>query len=328
MENFNTFIKKILLGDKSIHDPILVRITNTTSENIPFMEYLLKYKNINKNNLLESLHAILNLFRKKFHSLHNDNDNIKELFSNVKNEWHLDENDDILNLFKSSINSEFFSKYEKCKLEYNKGCNLCDELIELDENESNIPIESIFQNELPINRKASGLLFLCNDIYKFIEGFIKKMELILNEYKSYKNSILIDLSTRLKSCYNCNNIPNNIHTIFMNYIIIHNFFYKELMNIYYQLLEYLNKIKENCEIMKRTGLIIYLYVSESCLFERLKRDKKRPLLKSGNRRETISKIFKIRDPLYKQIADIKYVSNGLLIKRSVSDLIKKIEEFS
>ena len=249
MENFNTFIKKILLGDKSIHDPILVRITNTTSENIPFMEYLLKYKNINKNNLLESLHAILNLFRKKFHSLHNDNDNIKELFSNVKNEWHLDENDDILNLFKSSINSEFFSKYEKCKLEYNKGCNLCDELIELDENESNIPIESIFQNELPINRKASGLLFLCNDIYKFIEGFIKKMELILNEYKSYKNSILIDLSTRLKSCYNCNNIPNNIHTIFMNYIIIHNFFYKELMNIYYQLLEYLNKIKENCEIM-------------------------------------------------------------------------------
>lgn len=86
--------------------------------------------------------------------------------------------------------------------------------------------------------------------------------------------------------------------------------------------------KENCEIMKRTGLIIYLYVSESCLFERLKRDKKRPLLKSGNRRETISKIFKIRDPLYKQIADIKYVSNGLLIKRSVSDLIKKIEEFS
>ena len=34
----------------------------TQSENIPFMEYLMKYKNINNNNLLESLNSILNLF--------------------------------------------------------------------------------------------------------------------------------------------------------------------------------------------------------------------------------------------------------------------------
>ena len=86
--------------------------------------------------------------------------------------------------------------------------------------------------------------------------------------------------------------------------------------------------EKNCEIMKKTGTVIYLYVSESCLFERLKRDKKRPLLQTGDRKDTISKIFKIRDPLYKQLADITYMSNGLLIKRSVSDLIKKIEEFA
>ena len=86
--------------------------------------------------------------------------------------------------------------------------------------------------------------------------------------------------------------------------------------------------EKNCEIMKKTGTVIYLYVSESSLFERLKRDKKRPLLQAGDRKDTISKIFKIRDPLYKQLADITYMSNGLLIKRSVSDLIKKIEEFA
>ena len=74
MENFNTFMKKILLGDISIHEPILVRITNTTSESLPFKKYLLKYKNINESNLLESLHSISDLFRKKFHSLYNNNE--------------------------------------------------------------------------------------------------------------------------------------------------------------------------------------------------------------------------------------------------------------
>ena len=249
MEKFNTFIKKILLGDLSIHDPILVRITNSTSEELPFMEYLMKYKNINNNNLLESLNSITNLFRRKFHSLHNNNNNIKELFDNVKSEWFLEE-EDVLDVFKSSLTENFFGDYEKCKLEYNKACNLCDELIEVDQKESNIPIESILRNELPINRKASGMLFLCNDIYKFIDQFRKILEKILDEYKTLKHSLLIDLSTRLKSSYNCNNIPNNIHTIFMNYIIINNFIYKELTKIHHQTIGYLNKIMENCENMK------------------------------------------------------------------------------
>ena len=248
MENFNTFIKKILLGDLSIHDPVLVRITNSTSEELPFMEYLMKYKNINNNNLLESLNSITNLFRRKFNSLHNNNNNIKELFETVKGEWFLEE--DILDVFKSSLTEDFFSDYEKCKLEYNKGCNSCDELIELDQNESNIPIESIFQNELPINRKASGLLFLCNDIYKLIDKFRGNLEKILYEYNHGKHFLLIDLSTKLKMCYNCNNIPNKIHTIFMNYIILNNFIYKELTMVHHQTLEFLNKIKENCENMK------------------------------------------------------------------------------
>ena len=32
MENFNTLMSKILSGDTSVHDPIVVRLTNTTSE--------------------------------------------------------------------------------------------------------------------------------------------------------------------------------------------------------------------------------------------------------------------------------------------------------
>ncbi len=237
------------MGDISINEPIVVRITNTQSENIPFMEYLMKYKNINNNNLLESLNSILNLFRRKVHSIYSNNENVEKLFQNVSNDWYLD--NDIMDLFRSSITDNFFDEKEKCYVEFNRSSNLCDELIEINDKEKDIPIESILHNELPINRKASGILFLCNDIYKIIEKLYNRTDMFLKEYNNeYKHSVLIDLSTKLRSCYNCNNIPINIHNIFMNFLIIQNYFYKELLKLRFQLGEFLNKISEKCKIMK------------------------------------------------------------------------------
>ena len=49
--------------------------------------------------------------------------------------------------------------------------------------------------------------------------------------------------------------------------------------------------KENREILKNIGTVVYLKASEEELCKRLSRDNTRPLLKGGNLKEKIQKMF-------------------------------------
>ncbi len=57
------------------------------------------------------------------------------------------------------------------------------------------------------------------------------------------------------------------------------------------------------------GLVVYLRASPADLWQRLRRDKHRPLLKSDNPRQRILDLVEQRDPLYMEIAD-HVVSTG------------------
>jgi len=80
--------------------------------------------------------------------------------------------------------------------------------------------------------------------------------------------------------------------------------------------------EENRPLLKKLGKVIYLNVNESDILKRLKNDKTRPLLQ-GPRDEVAEKIHKmleVRDPVYRETADI-IIKTG---RMNSSDVVKKI----
>ena len=65
---------------------------------------------------------------------------------------------------------------------------------------------------------------------------------------------------------------------------------------------------ENCELLKRSGLVIYLRTTVAQQLRRLSRDKSRPLLQSVGREEKLNRLAEERNPLYEQLADITFTS--------------------
>jgi shikimate kinase len=83
--------------------------------------------------------------------------------------------------------------------------------------------------------------------------------------------------------------------------------------------------RRNRELLHRNGLVVYLSTSVSQQLRRLNRDRTRPLLQSGNRKEKLADLAAHRNPLYEDIADIVFPSlnRGLdATAKELSDLIR------
>ncbi len=66
---------------------------------------------------------------------------------------------------------------------------------------------------------------------------------------------------------------------------------------------------ENRELMAR-GTVVYLYASVDEQVRRTAKDKKRPLLQNANPRKVLEELMAIRDPLYREVADITVDTDG------------------
>ncbi len=60
----------------------------------------------------------------------------------------------------------------------------------------------------------------------------------------------------------------------------------------------------NRALLAQRGIVIYLNVSPQILWERTRHDRNRPLLRVDNPRARIEELHAVRDPLYREIADI------------------------
>ena len=67
---------------------------------------------------------------------------------------------------------------------------------------------------------------------------------------------------------------------------------------------------ENRDLLKESGLVVYLQTSVSQQIRRLSRDKTRPLLQSSNREEKLARLAKERNPLYQELADVTFPSQN------------------
>lgn len=60
----------------------------------------------------------------------------------------------------------------------------------------------------------------------------------------------------------------------------------------------------NRELLKNRGMVIYLRGSPEHLYERTRHDRNRPLLQTDNPLAKLRELYQLRDPLYREIADI------------------------
>jgi len=84
-------------------------------------------------------------------------------------------------------------------------------------------------------------------------------------------------------------------------------------------------LKENRELIKKAGSVVYLSSSVDQILRRTAKSKTRPLLeKSNNRRKTIIDILEVRDSLYKEVASIIINTNGKKLNEVIDEIIEAL----
>jgi shikimate kinase len=86
--------------------------------------------------------------------------------------------------------------------------------------------------------------------------------------------------------------------------------------------------KENVDLLKQLGTVVWLCADEEMLFERASRRNDRPLLQKENPRAVFSKLFREREPLYAAAADLRIDTSGKTHDEVSEMILNKLEEFT
>ena len=81
---------------------------------------------------------------------------------------------------------------------------------------------------------------------------------------------------------------------------------------------------ENRKHLGGRGFVVYLYTSVDQQAARTARGRERPLLASGEPRQVLENLLAIRDPLYRDIADLVVDTDGRKVKSVADEIIHLI----
>ena len=84
--------------------------------------------------------------------------------------------------------------------------------------------------------------------------------------------------------------------------------------------------EENQQLLKQQGYIVFLDTSVNQQLQRLRRDKKRPLLQTENPRERLEALFEERHPIYLDLADLQVKTDKRMARRLAADIIKQLPD--
>ena len=84
--------------------------------------------------------------------------------------------------------------------------------------------------------------------------------------------------------------------------------------------------RENRELLRSSGYVIYLQASPEQLSERTKKDIKRPLLQTADRLGRITELLEKRDPLYIEMADTVVNTEGKSVGQVTNMICKNISD--
>lgn len=85
--------------------------------------------------------------------------------------------------------------------------------------------------------------------------------------------------------------------------------------------------EDNRRCLKERGLTIYLKTSIDQQLKRTAHDKNRPLLQTEDPRARLEALFKIRDPLYTEVADLILETDGKPVPTVIERLLRELGQY-
>ena len=82
---------------------------------------------------------------------------------------------------------------------------------------------------------------------------------------------------------------------------------------------------ENRSALAARGYVIYLYATVDEQVRRTRRDRRRPLLQSGDPEQVLRSLMEIRDPLYREIADHIIDTDGCSPRTVAQKLVRELK---
>lgn len=83
---------------------------------------------------------------------------------------------------------------------------------------------------------------------------------------------------------------------------------------------------QNRELMRRTGTVIYLHTTVREQVRRTARDRKRPLLQSGDPAKVLAELMAVREPLYREVAHVVIETDSRGPKYVVQELTRRLQD--
>ncbi|NJN46663.1 MAG: shikimate kinase AroK [Candidatus Competibacteraceae bacterium] len=83
---------------------------------------------------------------------------------------------------------------------------------------------------------------------------------------------------------------------------------------------------DNRRWLIQRGLVVFLSASVDEQLRRTRRDSGRPLLQTGNPRKRLEELFRIRDPLYREIADLIVRTDESPSRRVVENIVRNLPD--
>lgn len=83
--------------------------------------------------------------------------------------------------------------------------------------------------------------------------------------------------------------------------------------------------KQNVELLKQFGIVVWLDADEETLFERASSEGARPLLETENPRQTFSQLLEARRPLYAKIADVRIETSKRTNEEAADAILSKLD---
>nr|WP_284060364.1 shikimate kinase AroK [Pseudomonas sp. NW5] len=83
---------------------------------------------------------------------------------------------------------------------------------------------------------------------------------------------------------------------------------------------------ENREALRRGGRVIYLHASVEQQLERTARDRHRPLLQTADPARVLRELLALRDPLYREIADVIIETDQRPPRLVVQEILSRLQQ--
>jgi shikimate kinase len=82
---------------------------------------------------------------------------------------------------------------------------------------------------------------------------------------------------------------------------------------------------ENRRHLSERGVVIYLHASVNQQLARTRHDRNRPLLQTDDPRQRLEDLMQVRDPMYREIADLVVDTDGKRVMTVVNHIIRKLK---